>query len=314
MSRARRRDLVVVGGGSAGLVGALTAARLGARVTLVERERTGGECLWTGCVPSKSLLAAAELAHRMRTASAVGLEPVQPRIDFARVMGHVRDAQARIEPHDSPERLRGEGVEVVTGHARFVEPGRLAVDGRDVAYRAALVATGSRPALPPVEGLGGEALLTTDTVWSLDALPERLVVLGGGPVGCELAQAFARLGSRVALVEMGDGLLPAEEPEAGALLAQRLRDEGVDVRVGVRAERLEDGHLVLAGRTGAPERLPADRVLVATGRRPATDDMGLEAIGVRTGEDGAVQVDDRLSTTARGVYAAGDVTGLLPFT
>jgi pyruvate/2-oxoglutarate dehydrogenase complex dihydrolipoamide dehydrogenase (E3) component len=312
----RRYDLAVVGGGTAGLVTAIGAAGLGARVVLVERHRTGGDCLWTGCVPSKSLIAAAELAHRIRTADAVGLEPREPEIDFAAVMGHVRAAQARIAPHDSPERLRSEGVEVVPGSATFLHSGGLAVEGRALAFRTAVIATGSEPVVPPIDGLQDADAVTTDDVWALEALPERLIVLGGGPVGCELAQAFARLGSRVAIVEAGGGLLPAEEPEAGALLVERFAGEGIDVRLEATATRAEPGgdrQLVLE-RAGSEERLPFDRVLIATGRRPLTAGLGLQAAGVEVTENGAVEVDPTLRTSATGIFAAGDVTGALPFT
>lgn len=310
----RRYDLAVLGAGSAGLVAAIGAARLGARVVLVERERTGGDCLWTGCVPSKSLLATADLAHRMRAAGEVGLAPAQPEIDLARIMARIHQVQADIAVHDAPERLRSEGVEVVHGEGRFEAPGRLLAGTRLVRYRRALVATGSRPVLPPVPGLEGmdplTPALTTDTVWELDALPQRLAVLGGGATGCELAQAFARLGSTVTLVEMSDRLLSVEEPEAGALIAQRLRADGVEVCSGTRAEHLDGRTLTLTdGR-----RVPFDRILVATGRVPRSEGLGLEAIGARTAEDGAIEVDATLRTTARGVFAAGDVTGALPFT
>ncbi len=310
----RRYDLIVIGGGTAGLVAAVIAAGVGARVVLIERERTGGDCLWTGCVPSKSLLAAADLAHRMRTAGAVGLEPVEPRIDFPRVMGHVDGARRTIEPHDSPERLRRDGVEVVHGAARFTAPGRVEVDGRVIAYRAALLATGSRPVVPPVEGLADARPLSSETVWDLRELPGRLVVLGGGPIGCELGQAFARLGSDVTLVEQGDRLLEKEEPEASRLVAERLAAEGVRVLTGAGAARLEDRAVLVRGAGGAETPVAFDRIIAATGRRPETAGLGLEAVGVQLDEGGAVRVDERLRTTGRGIFAAGDVTGALPFT
>ncbi|MGI8682829.1 MAG: dihydrolipoyl dehydrogenase family protein [Mycobacteriales bacterium] len=312
-----RYDFAVVGGGTAGLVAAFGAAGLGARVCLVERAATGGDCLWTGCVPSKSLLAAAALAHRMRTADAVGLRPVAPDANLSEVMGHVRRAQAAIAPHDSTERLRSAGVEVIQADARFIGPGRLLAGSREIRFRTALVATGSRPVLPPLPGLERIDPLTTETVWMLRELPRRLVVLGGGPVGCELGQAFGRLGSSVTLIEAAGSLLPKEEPEAGALIAERLREEGVDVRLGTRVVRAEPGPAgfrLLLERAGVQGTVDLDQILVAAGRRPRTEGLGLETVGVATDDTGAVVVDSRLRTTARGIFAAGDVTGVLPFT
>jgi pyruvate/2-oxoglutarate dehydrogenase complex dihydrolipoamide dehydrogenase (E3) component len=312
-----RYDLVVLGGGTGGLVSSMIAAGIGARVALVERDRTGGDCLWTGCVPSKSLIAAASLAHRMRHAADVGLAAVEPQIDLAGVMDHVQDAIRSIEPQDSPERLRAAGVDVIEAEGRFVAPGRIQAGGRALSYRAAIVATGAEPQTPPIAGLADAKPLTTETVWRLRELPARLVVLGGGPVGCELAQAFGRLGAQVTLVEMADRLLLKEEPRASQLIATRLREEGVDVRLGARASAVRpsadgSGALVIDGATQEP--IPFDRILVATGRRPRTQRLGLETVGVATDAGGAVVVDARLRTTARSIFAAGDVTGLLPFT
>lgn len=314
-----RYDMVVVGGGTAGLVSSMIAAGIGARVALVEGDRTGGDCLWTGCVPSKSLLAAAHLAHRMRHAESVGLTPVEPQIDAARVMERVRGVIAAIEPHDSPARLRAEGIDVIPGHGRFIDERTLDVDGRRLRFRTAIIATGSRPVIPPVPGLAdASGLLTTDTVWDIREFPRRLVVLGGGPIGCELSQAFARLGSQVVTVEMADRLLLKEEPAASALIADRLVQDGVDVRLDTRAVEARsaaDGtpELIVEGPHGSAA-IPLDNVLVATGRRPRTDDLGLAAAGVDTDQRGAVVVDARLRTSASHIYAAGDVTALLPFT
>jgi pyruvate/2-oxoglutarate dehydrogenase complex dihydrolipoamide dehydrogenase (E3) component len=304
-----RRDLVVIGGGTAGLVSAQVAAGVGARVTLIEADRTGGDCLWTGCVPSKSLLAAADLAHRIRHADRVGLTPREPEIDFAAVMAHVAQARRVIAPQDSPERLARAGVEVISGQARFTGHGHVAVDGRTLAFRKALIATGSQPHLPPISGLSDADPLTSDTVWDLAERPDRLVILGGGAIGCELAQAFARLGAGVTLIEAAPRLLAREEPAAGALIAAQLRAEGVDVRCGVRAEAVGPGRLRLPG-----DEIAFDRLLVATGRTPVSGDLGLEAAGVLSGPGGAVEVDARLRTTALHIYAAGDVTGAMAFT
>lgn len=309
-----RYDLVVIGGGTAGMIAAVGAAGLGARVLLAEAERTGGECLWTGCVPSKALIAAARRAHDMRTADSVGLTPTEPDVDLGRIMRRVHDVIATIEPHDSPARLRRKGIEVVRAHARFLRPGSIAVGDRRVRYRAALIATGSKPAVPPVDGVEAAAPLTTDTLWDLDELPERLMILGGGPVGCELGQAFARLGSAVTIVEMADRLLPQTEPQVSALIADVLRRDGVDVRTSTRAVRATEDRLIVAGPDGADATLPFDRLLLATGRRPTTAGLGLDRVGVATDDRGFVHVDETMRTTGRNTFAAGDVTGRMPFT
>lgn len=310
-------DLAIIGGGTVGIVASRTAAGLGARVVLVDRDPRGpgGDCLWTGCVPSKALLAAAERAHAMRTADAVGLPPHHPEIDFARVMEHVHAARAVIEPEDSAAALRRDGVHVIEGSARFAGPGRIEIEGgAAIAYRSALIATGSRPAMPELPGLQEADPLTNETVWDLRERPERLAILGGGPIGCELGQAFARLGSQVTIVEPLDGLLSKEEPAARELIAARLRGDGVDLRLRARPLRVDDGGVLVAAQGGDEQRLAFDRIFVATGRRPETDGLGLEAIGVERDEHGAIKVDDRLATTARGVFAAGDAVGALPFT
>jgi len=312
-------DLAVLGGGTAGLTAAVLGTELGASVVLVERERTGGDCLWTGCVPSKGLIESAGLVHRMRHAEDVGLPPTAPDVDLTAVLSRVRAVQAHLEPHDSPERLAGLGVEVVADSARFLAPRRLALAGsaRVLAARAVLVATGSQPLLPPIDGLAATEPLTTDTVWDIKALPERLVVLGGGPVGCELGQAFARLGSHVTIVEMAEHLLPTEDPEAGRLIGERFAVEGITVHTRTPAVAVTRGasgvRLTLRAPTGEVT-VEGDEVLVALGRRPRTAGLALDAAGIRTGRDGSVTVDRRMRTNVRGVYAAGDVTAQLPFT
>ena len=306
-----RYDLAVIGGGTAGLVAARGAAGLGARVILIERDRTGGDCLWTGCVPSKSLIAAADLVQRMRTADALGLDPHEPSFRFAKVMERVDAARRAIEPMDSPESLRADGVEVVSAEARFAAPGRIEAGGRTIAYRNALIATGSEPVIPGLPGLAEADPLTNESVWDVREQPRSLVILGGGAIGCELGQAFHRLGTEVTIVERLDSLLAREEPAARELIAERLSGEGVQLRIGVSAERAEGaGTLVLAG----GERIEADRILVAAGRRPTTGALGLHSVGVEVDERGAVKVDDRLATSAKNVYAAGDAIGALPFT
>lgn len=314
----RLYDLVVIGGGTAGLVASRTAAGLGARVVLIERDSRGpgGDCLWTGCVPSKALIAAGDLAHRIRNAGSVGLTPAEPEIDFARVMGHVHGAQAGIEPEDSADALRRDGVEVIAGTARFAGPGRIEVEGgATIGYRTALIATGSTPVVPDLDGLAAADPLTNETVWDLRERPARLAILGGGPIGCELGQAFQRLGTQVTLVQRRGYVLPKEEPEARELIAERLRADGVDLRLGRKPIRVEGAHALLvdAG-DGEEERIEFDRILVAAGRRPETGELGLDTVGVELDDKGGVKVDDRLATTAKGVYAAGDAVTALPFT
>lgn len=314
----KKYDLVVVGGGTAGLISAMVAGWAGARVALIEAERTGGDCLWTGCVPSKSLIAAAELAQRIREGGELGVTAGEPEVDFSRVMDHVRTAIEEIEPHDSPDRLREAGAEYIQGHASYSRPGRVEVDGTELRWRTSIVATGSRPALPPVPGLAKADPLTSDTVWDLGELPRRLLVLGGGPVGCELGQAFSRLGSAVTILESEDHLLPKEDPEVSQLIEDQLREEGVDLWLGTRADSFEGSSAgAVSLEASSPQGrlgLEFDRVLVATGRRPTSGDIGLERLGVDTGPDGAVLTDSRMRTSASGVFAAGDVTGFMPQT
>lgn len=308
-------DLLVVGGGTAGIVGAKTAARLGARVLLVERDRTGGDCLWTGCVPSKALLAAAGVAASARNGHRLGIDVGEVSVDFAKVMDHVRASIAHIAPVDSVEALEDAGVSVATASARFTGPDSAEIDGTPVRFRQALVATGASPAAPPIPGLSDVDHLTSDTVWGLKDLPAQLVVLGGGSVGCELGQAFARLGSRVSVVEGAARILPREDPLAASELARALVDDGVELHTGSGAARVEPtapGAGVLHLESGA--QVPFSRLLVAVGRDPRTRDIGLAAAGVEVDHRGFVVVDDVLHTTNPRIWAAGDLTGHPQFT
>ena len=313
-------DLLVVGGGTAGIVAAKTAARLGARAVLAEEHRTGGDCLWTGCVPSKSLLAAADVAAAARGGGRFGIDVGEVRVDLARVMDHVQSAIRHIEPHDSPASIEEVGASVLEGRVRLTGPTSAEVrhpDGTStpLRFRHAVLATGAAPAIPSIPGIEDVDVLTSDTVWDLRADPGRLVVLGGGAIGCELGQGFARLGVDVTVVEGADRLLPAEDPAAAAAVTRALVADGVDVRTGAAVERVRPAHgsgagpgpgvLLLEG--GA--EVPFDRLLVAVGRRPRTDDLGLDAAGVQVDDRGYVRVDDRLTTTNPRIRAAGDLTG-----
>ncbi len=306
----RAWDLLVIGGGTAGIVGAKTAASLGASVLLVERARTGGDCLWTGCVPSKALLAAAHAAADARGAARYGIHVQRVEVDFAAVMRHVQAAIAAIAPADSAEALRAASVRVVEGAGRLTGPATAQVDHIPVRFRQVLLATGAAPSVPPIPGITGPAFYTSDTIWDLPSLPGRLLVLGGGSVGCELGQAFARLGSAVTLVEAGPRLLPREDPDAADLLASALRADGIDVRTGVGVSRFAGSTAQLAG--GA--RVEFDVALLATGRTPRTVGLGLTEAGVEVNAGGHVIVNHQLRTSNPRVWAAGDVTTYPQFT
>lgn len=307
-------DVAVVGGGTAGLTAALAAAHEGARVVLIEREgRIGGDCTYYGCVPSKALIEIAGSVRRARDLAVEGIAEAPPVVRFDAAMERVRAAIAVIAEDERPERFTEAGIVLLSGPASFLSPTSLQVAGQEVRAERLVIATGSRAAIPSVPGLESVPYLTNRTVFGLTRLPGRLVVLGGGAIGLELAQAFARLGSRVTVVEMADRLLPRDEPEAGLVVARALADDGVDIRLRSRAERVErgDGDVVtvqVAGRT-----IVGDALLVAAGRVGSTEGLGLDRVGVRI-ENGYVAVDDRCRTSVPNVFAAGDVTGGMQLT
>lgn len=300
-------NLIVVGAGSAGLIAAYIAATVRARVTLIESGAMGGDCLNTGCVPSKTLIASAKAAHALRDAGRYGLQDVSGTVDFGRVMNRVRDAVATIAPKDSMERYRSLGVNCRAGHAELVDGHTVAVDGERITGRRIVLATGAAPVVPPIPGLAEAAPLTSDNLWELTELPRRLVVLGGGPIGCELAQAFARLGSQVTVLDMEDRLLPREDAAASELITGVFKAEGIEVLTNHRALRVEPGRLTAA--VGKEEvAVPFDRVLVAVGRRAR------HFPGVETAPDGTIKVDAHLRTSLPTVYACGDAIGPYQFT
>ncbi len=295
-------DLLVVGGGTAGIVGATTAARLGARTVLVESARTGGDCLWTGCIPSKTLLSAA------KNAVSEGSRGVG-RPDFAGVRNRISATIGAIEPDDSPAALEAAGVFVRSGTARFTGPGRAEIGGRPLRFRQALIATGASPVIPPIPGLQEARPVTSENIWDVEELPGRLVVIGGGPLGCELGQAFARLGSRVVLLARSE-ILPREDREAAAVVRDALVSDGVQVREGavvarVTRSRHSAGSMV---HTADGQGHEADVILVAAGRKARTEGLGLEHLGVACDEAGHVLVDPRMRSSNPMIWAAGDVT------
>lgn len=305
-------DLIAIGGGAAGLVTAAGAAGLGARVALVEHKRMGGECLWTGCVPSKALLACARAAADARAAGKYGISVADVQVDFARVMAHVRAAQTTIAPHDSPERFRSLGVDVIEARARFVGERTLEVAGRTITGRHIVIATGSRPAGPQIPGLSDVAYYTNENIFDITVLPESLIVLGGGPIGVELAHAFALLGSRVTIIESASRILSSEEADLAGIIQRRLVDDGVTLTFNARVDRVEkigDRTRVHAG----DATVEGTHLLVAVGRAAVLDTMDLAAGGIERRGMG-LQLDARLRTSARNVWAAGDVTGAPRFT
>ncbi|WP_194715507.1 FAD-dependent oxidoreductase [Noviherbaspirillum soli] len=322
--RPRRVDynMVVIGAGSAGLVSAYIASAVKARVALVEKHRMGGDCLNTGCVPSKALIKSARLMSQIRHAGDYGLAGADARVDFAAVMARVRRVIADIEPHDSVERYAGLGVEPVIGEARIVSPFEVEVrqaDGamRRLTTRSIVIAAGARPFVPPIPGLDQVGCLTSDTLWELNELPRRLLVLGGGPIGCELAQAFARLGSDVTQVEMAGRLMAREDADVSELVANRFRAEGIRVLTGHKVERFETegGEKMLVARhAGGELRIGFDVVICALGRVANTAGYGLEELGIPVTAARTVETDDYLQTLYPNILAAGDVAGPYQFT
>jgi pyruvate/2-oxoglutarate dehydrogenase complex dihydrolipoamide dehydrogenase (E3) component len=307
------RNLVVIGAGSAGLIAALTAAKLQASVTLVEAGAMGGDCLNTGCVPSKALLHAARLAATAREAAALGLMPATAAIDSAAALRHVRAAIAAVAPHDSAERYRGLGVDVRQGQARIISPWSVAVGGVTLSTRAIVIATGAAPAVPAIPGLDRTGFFTSETIWTLTEAPRRLLILGGGPVGCELAQAFARLGSAVTIAQRGPRLLPREDDEVGDLVRARLAREGAQILLGHRADAASAGSVRFTHDAG--ERAESfDALLIATGRRPRTQGFGLEALGIPLAQAGTIATNAWMQTLHRNIYACGDVAGPWQYT
>ncbi len=315
------RNLIVIGAGSAGLVTAYIAAAVKAKVTLIEKHRMGGDCLNTGCVPSKALIRSAKLLSHMRRSPEFGIRKAAAEFDFAEVMDRVQRVIREVAPHDSVERYTGLGVDVIQGIAKITSPWTVAVttaEGtRTLTTRAIVIAAGARPFVPPIPGLEEIGYLTSDTVWNLRELPKRLVVLGGGPIGSELTQTFARFGSQVTQVEMAPRILIREDPEVSGRVTARFRQEGIQVLVNHRAKQfvVENGEKILiAEHDGSDTRIPFDAVLVAVGRVANTTGYGLEELGIPATRARTVETDEYLQTLYPNIFAAGDVAGPYQFT
>lgn len=309
-------DIAVIGAGSGGLSVAAGAVLMGAKTVLVERGRMGGDCLNYGCVPSKALISAARHTVTWRQAARLGINYDEPEVDFPAVMRHVKHTIAAIAPHDSVERFTALGVQVLQGEGRFSDPETLLVGATTVKARRFVIATGSRPMIPPIEGLADVAHLTNETIFNIAERPVHLLIIGGGPIGIELAQAFRRLGSKVTIIEQAQ-CLPREDRELSALLLNTLRDEGVDIREQtkvIRAETTISGIvLTLRAGDGTEDRIAGSHLLIAAGRQPNVEELAMDKAGVAVGKTG-ITVDAGLRTTNKKIYAIGDVTGLSQFT
>jgi pyruvate/2-oxoglutarate dehydrogenase complex dihydrolipoamide dehydrogenase (E3) component/uncharacterized membrane protein YdjX (TVP38/TMEM64 family) len=319
--RAFDRNLVVIGAGAAGLVSSLIGATVRAKVTLVETGEMGGDCLNYGCVPSKALIKSARIAHQMRHAENYGLAPAEPQFDFRAVMARIQAAIAAIAPNDSVERYTGLGVDVVKGHARILDPWTVEIVGHDgstrrLTTRSIILAAGAAPVVPALPGLDAANHLTSETMWAhfatLDALPRRIVVLGGGPIGCELAQALARLGAEVTQVERGPRLLPREDDDVAALAQAALAASGVHVLTGHEAVRVDSTRQLVLRSGGAEQTVAYDALIVAVGRKARLKGYGLEQLGIDT--DAPLNTDAHLATLHPNIFAAGDIVGPYQFT
>jgi pyruvate/2-oxoglutarate dehydrogenase complex dihydrolipoamide dehydrogenase (E3) component/uncharacterized membrane protein YdjX (TVP38/TMEM64 family) len=308
------RNLIVIGAGSAGLVSAYIGATVRAKVTLVEKHRMGGDCLNSGCVPSKALIKSARVLHDIHSSANYGIRRASAQFDFADVMERVQRVVRTIEPHDSAGRYSRLGVECLDGEARITSPWTVSIDGRVLTTRSIIIAAGARPFVPPIPGIEKVQVLTSDNLWALRELPRRLAVLGGGPIGSELAQAFARFGAKVTQVEMLPRLLSREDPEISELVRKQFVQEGIEVLTGHRAVRFEGSTVLVCEADGAEKRVEFDALLCALGRVPNTEGYGLEELGIALTKARTVETNEYLQTVFPNIYACGDVAGPYQFT
>ncbi|MCC6220368.1 MAG: FAD-dependent oxidoreductase [Deltaproteobacteria bacterium] len=310
-------NLIVIGAGAAGLVTSYIAAAIKANVALIEKEKMGGDCLNTGCVPSKALIRSAKIVHYASRAKAFGLESIDIKFNFASVMERVQGIIKQIEPHDSVERYTKLGVDCINGSARIVSPFEVEVKGRKLTTRNIVIATGARPLVPSIPGLDKVDYFTSDTIWNLRELPKKLLVLGGGPIGSELSQCFNRLGANVTQIETNDCILSREDRDVSDVICKRFMAEGISVLTRHRAERVEvedNRKSLICGHEGREVRVEFDQILIALGRKASVSGFGLEELGVKIAKNGTIEADEYLRTNYPNIYVAGDVTGPYQFT
>jgi pyruvate/2-oxoglutarate dehydrogenase complex dihydrolipoamide dehydrogenase (E3) component/uncharacterized membrane protein YdjX (TVP38/TMEM64 family) len=310
-------NLIAIGAGSAGLVSAYIGSAVKAKVALIEKHKMGGDCLNTGCVPSKALIRTAKLLHEARHSRDYGVENLQATFNFSDVMDRVASVVKQIEPHDSVDRYQQLGVDCIQGHARLVSPWEVEVDGRRISARNIIIASGARPLVPAIPGLDQVDYLTSDNLWQLRDLPQRLLVLGGGPIGCELSQAFSRLGSSVTQIEMLPRLLPREDVEVSAAIEKHFVEEGIHVATGHKALRVEknaEGNVLICEYNGQEVRYTFDRILLALGRKANVEGFGLAELGVTLSARGTIDANEKLQTNFPNIYVCGDVAGPYQFT
>lgn len=305
-------NMVVIGAGSAGLVTSYISAAVKANVALVEKHKMGGDCLNTGCVPSKAIIKSAKLAHQMKNASKYGLEAITPKFEFKNVMNRVHDVISKIEPHDSVERYSELGVECIQGAAKIISPWEVEVDGKVLTTQNITIATGASPFVPPIPGLDQITPLTSENLWQLEELPKRMIILGGGPIGCEMAQSFNRLGSQVTQIEMMDRIMGIEDPEVSSIIEERFKSEGVNVLTKHKAKEIKvdgDRKYLVAEFDGQDVEIEFDEILVAVGRRANIKGFGAEELGITLRQNQTIDANEYLQTNFPNIYVCGDVTG-----
>ncbi|MCE2595448.1 FAD-dependent oxidoreductase [Motilimonas cestriensis] len=310
-------NLVVIGAGAGGLVSSYIAATVNAKVTIIEQHKMGGDCLNTGCVPSKALLRSAHFAAELNKATALGFAPIASKVDFKAVMDRVHNVIKQVEPHDSIERYSKLGVNCLQGKATIKTPYAVELNGQTLLTENIIIATGAKPFVPPIKGLDQVEYLTSDSLWQLEQLPPRLLVVGAGPIGCELAQAFARLGSRVTMIDVANQLLPREDPSVSSILLKQFQQEGIQCLLGVTLDYFShdtDGQWAHYQTAQGEQRISFDKVLIAVGRKANTEGFGLENLGIKLEANGTIKLDPYLRTEYPNIFAVGDVAGPMQFT